>query len=81
MPPKARGRGSTRARGGARGGATVGRDTAAASESTEVATPQPVATTEAPVEPIAPQQEDGDSKPVVTGDEASVTAYLFVHMI
>jgi DNA-directed RNA polymerase III subunit RPC4 len=78
MPPKPRGRGSTRARGGARGGATAGREVAATSEATEDA-PTPVAATEAPAEAVTPKQEDGDSKPVVAEDEASVAASYAEH--
>lgn len=73
MPPKPRGRGASRARGSARGGAVSGRATTGASESTD-ATPQSTAAadaSEAAAEPVVPKQEDGDAKPVVSGDGAS----------
>jgi DNA-directed RNA polymerase III subunit RPC4 len=75
MPPNPRGRGSTRARGSGRGGAAGGRATTDTSESTD-ATPQstaPEEASEAPAEPVVPKQEDGDAKPVVTGEGASAT--------
>ncbi|KAI4617591.1 uncharacterized protein J4E87_008227 [Alternaria ethzedia] len=73
MPPKPRGRGASRARGSARGGAVAGRATTGASESTD-ATPQstaPADASEAAAEPVVPKQEDGDAKPVISGDGAS----------
>ncbi|KAF1829700.1 hypothetical protein BDW02DRAFT_509331 [Decorospora gaudefroyi] len=76
MPPKPRGRGSTRARGGARGGATAGRATAATREATEAATPPSPAgpaATEAPAESVVPKQEDGDAKPAVSVGESLST--------
>lgn len=51
----------------------AGRATTGASESTD-ATPQSTAAadaSEAAAEPVAPKQEDGDAKPVVSGDGAS----------
>ncbi|KAL6151698.1 hypothetical protein ACJQWK_10405 [Exserohilum turcicum] len=75
MPPKPRGGGSTRARGGARGGSTAARDTAAARESVDDATPQstaPAAATGDAAEPVVPKQEDNESKPAVSGESTVV---------
>ncbi|KAF1941468.1 hypothetical protein EJ02DRAFT_434771 [Clathrospora elynae] len=79
MPPKPGGRGSSRARGGARGGEAAARATESASEATEDAAPQSTAPAAA-TEPIIPKQEDGDeSTPPVpaesdTGAEAPARA-------
>lgn len=77
MPPKARGRGGTRARGSARGGAAAGRSTTGDNESTENATPQsiaPAAVMESLAAPIIPKQEDDvDAKPPVTVEDGVVT--------
>lgn len=75
MPPKPRGRGSTRARGGARGASTAGRDTAATNgEVTEDATAAQgtatAAAAEDSAEPIVAKLEDGDVKAVVAGESA-----------
>lgn len=74
MPPKPRGRGSTRARAGARGGAAVGRATDTAIEATETATPQtfdaPIASE--PIPAVVPKEEgDADAKPPTPVENAS----------
>jgi DNA-directed RNA polymerase III subunit RPC4 len=75
MPPKPRGRGSTRARGGARGGATAGRDTAG--DNTENATTPQSATaaaaTEAPAEPAVAKAENDDAEPPIAGEDVELT--------
>ncbi|EUC29377.1 hypothetical protein COCCADRAFT_40239 [Bipolaris zeicola 26-R-13] len=73
MPPKPRGSGTTRSRGGARGGSVVARNSTDATESVQDATPQstaPAAATGDSIEPVIPKEEDTDSKPVVTEEGA-----------
>ena len=74
MPPKPRGRGSTRARAGGRGGATAGRATDSTSEATEVATPQTFDTPAVgePTETVVPKEEgDADAKPPTPAENES----------
>ncbi|KAH7067327.1 RNA polymerase III RPC4-domain-containing protein [Paraphoma chrysanthemicola] len=72
MPPRVRGRGSTRARGGGRGGAAAGRSSESTGEGTAVATPPETAAavaTEAPALPVVPKQDDDDdAKPPTTAE-------------
>jgi DNA-directed RNA polymerase III subunit RPC4 len=73
MPPRPRGRGSTRARGGGRGGATTGRSTEPTGEATAVATPpetEAAGATEPPAQPIVVKQDDDDddAKPPTTSE-------------
>ncbi|EUC46263.1 hypothetical protein COCMIDRAFT_93342 [Bipolaris oryzae ATCC 44560] len=73
MPPKPRGSGTIRSRGGARGGSAVARNSTDATESVQDATPQstaPAATTGDSIEPAIPKEEDSDSKPAVTEEGA-----------
>ncbi|UPX15119.1 uncharacterized protein EKO05_0005578 [Ascochyta rabiei] len=85
MPPKPRGRGSTRARASARGGAAAARTTDGASEGAEsTTTPQTFGESAAsePAPAIVPKEEgDGDAKPPSpaehdssTNDDTSATA-------
>ncbi|KAF2633093.1 hypothetical protein BU25DRAFT_358129 [Macroventuria anomochaeta] len=74
MPPKPRGRGSTRARAGGRGGAAAGRATGSTSEATETTTPQTFDTPAASeaAEVIVPKEEgDADAKPPTTVENES----------
>ncbi|KAF9700508.1 hypothetical protein EKO04_002071 [Ascochyta lentis] len=76
MPPKPRGRGSTRARAGPRGGAAAGRATDSASEAPESTTPQtfdaPTASDSLPT--VVPKEEgDADVKPPTPAENDSTT--------
>jgi DNA-directed RNA polymerase III subunit RPC4 len=62
MPPKPRGRGSTRARGGGRGGATAGRDVDAGDSADATATA--IATAAATATPQDAPQDDAKAAPI-----------------
>ncbi|KAF2027447.1 hypothetical protein EK21DRAFT_71831 [Setomelanomma holmii] len=76
MPPRPRGRGSTRARGGGRGGATARRATDASSEATAVAIPPQTEEADAPeasAQSVVPNQNDNDdAKPPITSENTPV---------
>lgn len=74
MPPKPRGRGSTRARAGGRGGATAGRATDGSREATETTTPPTFDAPAEPTEAVVPKEEGAaDAKPPTPVDNDSTS--------
>ncbi|KAF2997080.1 hypothetical protein E8E13_002812 [Curvularia kusanoi] len=74
MPPKPRGRGSTRARAGGRGGATAGRAAESTNGGTETTTPPTFDAPTEPTEAVVPKQEaDADANPATPADNESTS--------